>query len=119
MSIFQLRDFRPNQKLIYFISKLYGLNLSSAKSLCKSFGVDIAVKCSELTFFDYQKMDKLISIKKKYTINEELQKKVRDKISKKIVIKNYQGIRHIFKLSVNGQNTRTNCKTQKWKRWKK
>ena len=32
---------------------------------------------------------------------------------KKQNIKSYQGLRHLLKLSVNGQNTQTNAKTQK------
>jgi small subunit ribosomal protein S13 len=43
----------------------------------------------------------------------KLKKTIKQFIDKKKNLKIYQGIRHIHKLSVRGQRTKTNCQTQK------
>jgi ribosomal protein S13 len=53
-----------------------------------------------------------------YTLKEKkvsfpLRQSITDDITKKIIINAYQGIRHKFGLSVRGQRTHSNCRTNK------
>ena len=63
-------------------------------------------------------LDQVMALLKKEQVFFTEAKKIKDSIfndsiKKKKKIRNYKGIRHVLHLSVNGQNTKTNAKTQK------
>lgn len=107
-----------NIKIKYYFKKIYGINYTKALILCKELGVDPNYNFFLLSSFDKNRLQDIIFIKKKYRLDSDLKKKNHDNIKKKKQIKNYKGVRHLLNLSVNGQNTKTNAKTQKWKKKK-
>lgn len=99
--------------------KIYGVNSTISFNLLRYLGLDPTCKFKELSFEDKQKISRLITIKLKNCIDVDLKKFNYDNIKFLKKIRSYKGIRHTLSLTVNGQRTKTNAKTQKWKRKKK
>ena len=100
------------KKLIPFLKQIYGIGSLHALELCKALGYDINIKIYELREEDIKKINSLIAVKYKYPIDTELKKKKYDNVQIMKNIKCYKGIRHIYNLPVNGQNTHNNAKTR-------
>ena len=107
---------KENLKVKNYLTKIFGINLAKSKLIFQNLGFDLNYKFKDLQLEDQRKFEDLIYIKKKFIVDSDLKKKVFDSIKKKKKIRSYKGIRHALHLSVNGQNTKTNAKTQKWKR---
>lgn len=104
-----------SKKLIYALKSIYGINLSLAKKVCKVLGYDINIKVSECRDQDLVKISSIINLYLKFLFSDELKKNIYDNIQKMKIIKSYKGIRHSYSLPVNGQRTRTNARTRKWR----
>ena len=55
-------------------------------------------------------------IEKGYMVEGDLRKQISDTIKRLIEIKSYRGTRHVRKLPVRGQRTRSNARTKRGKR---
>lgn len=115
MSLLLNLDLKKNKKLIFLLKKIYGLGLLRAKKICVSLGYTYDTNVNQLKEKDLNKLTSIITLKYKYIIDTELKKKIYDYIKHMKVIKSYRGIRHLYNRPVNGQRTRTNAKTQRWK----
>ena len=107
---------KKNIKLIYILKDVYGLGLSRGKKICVNLGYNYDIKISQLKQKTINKINSLITLKYKYLIQNELKKKIYDNINFMKIIRAYRGIRHTYKLPVNGQRTRNNAKTRRWLR---
>lgn len=108
-------NIKINKKLVHALNDIYGIGPLFSAQICKSLGYDINTKVQELKQKDLNKLNSLINIKYKFSINAELKKSIYDRIQKMKNIKSYKGIRHSYNLPVNGQRTRTNAKTRGWR----
>ena len=104
-----------NKKLIYFLTKIYGIGLLYSKQICASLGYDINIKMNQLTDKDLNKIHALITVKYKFSIDTEKKKNTYDNVQHMKNIKCYKGVRHSYNLPVNGQKTHTNAKTRGWR----
>ena len=116
MSIFLNLNLKKNKKLIYILKNIYGLGSLRSKLICVDLGYNYDVKSLQLTQRDFNKVNSLVTLKYRYLLQSELKKKVYSNISFMKVLKTYRGIRHTYKLPVNGQRTRNNAKTRRWLR---
>jgi small subunit ribosomal protein S13 len=107
---------KKNRKLIYILKDVYGLGLSRARKICINLGYNYDIKVKELKQKNFNKMNSLITLKYKYLIQGELKKRIYDNINLMKIIRAYRGVRHTYKLPVNGQRTRNNAKTRRWLR---
>ena len=112
MSILLNLNLQNNKKLIYTLKTVYGLGLLSSKKICTSLGFDINTKMNELNSTDLNKINALVNIKYKFSIDSERKKNTYDNIQLMKNIKCYKGIRHSYNLPVNGQKTHNNAKTR-------
>ncbi len=92
--------------------KIYGIGNSNAEKICKYFGFLNKIRVKNLSQKNWSNILKYIR-KKKIKIEKDLKKKLKFNISNLISIRNYRGMRHSKGLSVRGQRTHTNAKTQK------
>lgn len=106
---------KENKKLIVLLKRIYGLGLLRSKKICTTLGYTYDVNMIELEEKDINKLTSIITLKYKYIIDNELKKKIYDNISFMKNLRIYRGIRHTYNRPVNGQRTRTNAKTQRWK----
>jgi len=108
-------DWSSNKKLINLLKNIFGLGYHRANLICSSLGVDPNIKLKDLKKEDIQSINSIIDLKYKFVIDMDLKKNVYDNIQLLKNIKSYKGVRHTYKLPVNGQRTHTNAKTQRWK----
>ena len=107
---------KQNITIYFSLKNIYGLSTARALTLCKHLGYDINSSFDQLTFDDKYNIVKLINSEYRYILSTDLKKKKNINIKLLKKIRTYKGIRHTLHLPVNGQRTKTNAKTQKWKK---
>ena len=102
-----------NKRLVVSLTYIYGLGPTMAAEICNKAKISKDKKVKEL------KDQELISlrniIESEYKVEGDLRREVTLNIKKKKDIRCYQGLRHIRKLPVRGQNTHSNARTRKGK----
>lgn len=94
----------------FSLTKIYGINISSSKKLCKKIGFSKNFLLSELTEDQIKSLVKAIE-SSKILINSDLKNLNREIKNNLIQIKSYRGLRRLARLPVRGQRTHTNAKT--------
>jgi small subunit ribosomal protein S13 len=103
----------PNKRLVISLTYIYGVGLTSSQKICKSAKLSESKRVKDL---DDQELITLRSeIEKNFQVEGDLRREVSLNIKKKKDIRTYQGLRHIRKLPVRGQNTHSNARTRKGK----
>ncbi|MCC2646045.1 MAG: rpsM [Rickettsiaceae bacterium] len=102
-----------NKRLVISLTYIYGIGDNAAEKICKAAGVDVSKRVRDLTDQELIKLRTIIE--KDFTVEGDLRREVQLNIKKKMDIKCYQGIRHMRKLPVRGQNTHSNARTRKGK----
>lgn len=99
----------PNNKHLYIgLTSLYGIGISRAKSILKEANIDPDIKADTLTVEEENTIRKIIET---MSIEGSLKREVASNIKRLKDIKAYRGIRHMRRLPVNGQRTKTNSRT--------
>ena len=100
----------PDQKRVLIaLTYIYGLGRSLAGRLLSEAQIDPGKRAKDLSVQDVNKIQSLLE--KKFKIEGELRQIVRQNISRLKDIKSYRGTRHMRRLPVRGQRTRTNSRT--------
>ncbi len=103
-----------NKKITIALTYIYGIGLTSAKSICVAVGISPDKKVKDLNDSDLIKLR--TEIEQNYKVEGDLKREVSLNIKKKKDIRCYQGLRHIKNLPVRGQNTHSNARTRKGKK---
>ncbi len=99
----------PNNKRIeYSLTALYGIGLSRAKAILKEAKVEIGSKTDKLTAEEENAIRKIVE---GMTIEGALKREIASNIKRLKDIKSYRGIRHMKRMPVRGQRTKTNSRT--------
>ena len=99
----------PNNKhLDVGLTCLYGIGISRARKILDEAGIDKNIKADALTVEEENAIRKIVET---MTIEGSLKREVASNIKRLKDIKAYRGIRHMKKLPVNGQRTKTNSRT--------
>lgn len=99
----------PNNKHLYIaLTSLYGVGVSRAKKVLKEAGIDPNIKADSLTVDEENSIRKIIE---SMLIEGSLRREVSNNIKRLKDIKSYRGTRHMKRLPVNGQRTKTNSRT--------
>ena len=100
----------PDEKRVDIaLTYLYGIGRASALEICGVAKVNPAKKAKELK---PEEIDKIKNeLDKTYKIEGELRQLLKQNIGRLKEIKSYRGVRHIKKLPVRGQRTKTNSRT--------
>jgi len=99
----------PNNKhLDIGLTSLYGIGLSRARMILKEVGIDKNLKGDVLTVDQENAIRKVIET---MSIEGALKREISANIKRLKDIKAYRGIRHMKRLPVNGQRTKTNSRT--------
>jgi small subunit ribosomal protein S13 len=100
----------PDQKRIEIaLTYIYGIGISSSRQILKATAVDPSKRAKDLTADEARRIQDHIA--KNYKVEGELRQMVKQNIERLKDIKCYRGIRHIKRLPVRGQRTRTNSRT--------
>lgn len=99
----------PNNKhLDVGLTCLYGIGVSRARKILDEAGIDRNIKSEALTVDEENSIRKIIET---MSIEGSLKREVASNIKRLKDIKAYRGIRHMRRLPVNGQRTKTNSRT--------
>ena len=99
----------PNEKpLAIGLTSLYGIGLTTAKKVLIANNVDPMAKPTVLTIEQENAVRKSIE---EMNIEGNLKREVAGNIKRLKDIKAYRGVRHMRRLPVNGQRTKTNSRT--------
>ncbi len=99
----------PDEKRLEFgLTVLYGIGLSTSRKILKQVGIDQARPAKSLTPDEENKIRAVIE---SITIEGNLKREISANIKRIKDIKSYRGIRHIKRLPVRGQRTKTNSRT--------
>ncbi len=98
-----------NKKIVVSLAYLYGIGPFLSKKILESIKIDINKPTKDLTSDEVGKIQG--AIEKKYKIEGELRQAIRQNINRLRDIKAYRGVRHMRRLPVRGQRTKTNSRT--------
>lgn len=99
----------PNNKhLDVGLTVLYGIGLSRSRKILDEVGIERTIKGDVLTVDQENAIRKIIE---GISIEGTLKREVASNIKRLKDIKAYRGIRHMRRLPVNGQRTKTNSRT--------
>ncbi len=100
----------PDDKKVQFaLAYIYGVGPSLAGKIVAETKVNPAKRAKDLTPEEVNKIQSIIE--KRYKVEGELRQAIRQNISRLKDIKCYRGMRHLRKLPVRGQRTKTNSRT--------
>ncbi len=102
-----------NKRVVISLTYIFGIGNTAARKICKEAGIGELVRVKDLTEEDLTRLRSIIE--KDHVVEGDLRRSVNLNIKKKKDMRCYQGIRHIRKLPVRGQNTHSNARTRKGK----
>jgi small subunit ribosomal protein S13 len=99
----------PNEKRLEIgLTVLYGIGISSARRILDQVGIDHGKKAKDL---NEDEENKIRTIVEGITIEGNLKREISANIKRLKDIKTYRGVRHMKRLPVRGQRTKTNSRT--------
>lgn len=99
----------PNEKRLEIgLTVLYGVGISSARRILDQVGIERGKKAADLT---EAQENSIRNIVEKMKIEGNLKREVSANIKRLKDIKSYRGVRHLKRLPVRGQRTKTNSRT--------
>ena len=99
-----------NKRIEIALTYIYGIGRSLSKKILKETGIDFNLRAKDLSEKQVKEIQDAIE-KKGILIEGDLRKEIIQNIKRLKEIGCYRGIRHIKKLPVRGQRTRTNSRT--------
>ena len=104
----------PDEKRLEIsLTTLYGVGRSRALFILKKAKIEASKKAKELTVEQENEIRKIIE---SFKIEGDLKREVASNIKRLKDIKTYRGSRHIHRLPVRGQRTKTNARTLRGKK---
>lgn len=99
----------PNEKRLEVgLTCIYGIGISSARKILDQVGLDHGKKAKDLTEEEENKIRVIIE---KIQIEGNLKREIAANIKRLKDIKSHRGVRHMKRLPVRGQRTKTNSRT--------
>jgi len=99
----------PDEKRLEIgLSAIYGIGISSARKILDQVGIDRGKRAKELTS---EEENRIRAIVEKIPIEGNLKREIAANIKRLKEIKSYRGLRHLKRLPVRGQRTKTNSRT--------
>ncbi|MFZ1019853.1 MAG: 30S ribosomal protein S13 [Minisyncoccia bacterium] len=99
----------PNEKRLEIgLTCLYGIGVSRARKILDQVGIDRGKKAKDLSL---EEENNIRSVVEKILIEGNLKREIAANIKRLKDIKSYRGVRHLKRLPVRGQRTKTNSRT--------
>lgn len=98
-----------NKRIDISLGYIYGVGRPLAKLIINRAHIEPSKKAKDLTSQEINKIQS--EIEKKYKVEGELRQFVKQNIGRLKDIKAYRGVRHLRRLPVHGQRTKTNSRT--------
>jgi small subunit ribosomal protein S13 len=99
----------PNEKRLEIgLTCLYGIGVSKSRDILDQVGIDRGKHAKDLSLDEENQIRVIVE---KISIEGNLKREIGANIKRLKDIKSYRGIRHIKRLPVRGQRTKTNSRT--------
>lgn len=98
-----------NKNIVISLSYIYGVGLPLSRKIVANAQVNPLTKASKLTSEEINRIKDIIE--KNYRVEGELRREVLTNIKRLKEISAWRGLRHMKKLPVRGQRTKTNTRT--------
>lgn len=99
----------PNEKRLEIgLTTLFGIGIPRARKILDTVGIEHGRKSKDLTLDEENKIRKIVEELK---IEGNLKREISGNIKRLKDIKTYRGVRHMKRLPVRGQRTKTNSRT--------
>lgn len=102
-----------NKRLVISLTYIFGIGLTAAKKICKNIKLSEDKKVQDLN--DQELINLRAEIENNFQVEGERRREISLNIKHKKDLRTYEGLRHIRKLPVRGQNTHSNARTRKGK----
>ncbi len=100
-----------NKRVLISLTYIYGIGRATSKKILEKVKIDENKKVKELSADEINKIRTIIEKEEK--VEGDLRKEVQMNIKRLIEIGSYRGRRHVMRLPVRGQKTKTNARTRK------
>lgn len=100
-----------NKRVEISLTYIYGIGLSTSQSILKNLKINSDTRVKDLIPSDIENIRQYIE--KNYRVEGDLRILTNQNISRMKEIGCYRGIRHLKKLPVRGQRTKTNARTKR------
>lgn len=107
-------DLPAEKRLDIALTYLYGIGRKNVVDVLTKAQIEAGRRLKTLTDEEISRVAKIIE--KDYMVEGDLRRNLQDNIKRLTEIKSYRGMRHLRKLPVRGQRTRTNARTKRGKR---
>ncbi len=105
----------PNEKRVEVaLTYIFGIGLITSQKILAATKISPDTRVKDLTENDLTQLRELID--KNYQVEADLSRDISNNIKRLKEIKSYRGLRHMAKLPVRGQRTKTNARTKRGKR---
>ena len=99
----------PDEKRLEIgLTAMYGIGISSARKILSQVGIDHGKRAKDLSG---DEENNIRAVVEKIMIEGNLKREIAANIKRLKDIKSYRGIRHMKRLPVRGQRTKTNSRT--------
>ncbi len=98
-----------NKRVEIALTYIYGIGPFLANEILKTTKIDFNKRAKDLTPEEINRLKEVIE--KKYKIEGELRQSIKQNINRLKEIQCYRGVRHLKRLPVRGQRTKTNSRT--------
>lgn len=95
------------------LTAVFGIGRKKSQEILAALKIDALTKVKDLSEAETEKIRKMITAVK---IEGDLRSQIQQSIKHQINVHSYRGVRHLKKLPVRGQRTKTNARTKRGKR---
>lgn len=113
LSGYRLKD---NKRIVDALQQIFGIGSNKAEQITCLLGLTKEVRLKDISYGQQLKLDKIMV---HYVHGFRAKRNKLNQIVKLQENRSYRGVRHSYFLSVRGQKTKTNAKTQRNKKNKK
>lgn len=97
-----------NKRLEISLTTIYGVGRPRAQSVLSQLGIEHGKRANELSAKEESALREVIE---KFAVEGELRRQISSNVRRLKDIKAHRGVRHLKKLPVRGQRTKTNSRT--------
>lgn len=106
-------DLSADQKVLFALTKVYGVGRSQSAQILKLAHIDPAKRVNDLSSEELSRIQRALDSQ---MVEGDLRRHINDNIDRLKRIKSYRGLRHSMGLPVRGQRTRSNGRTNRGRR---
>ena len=107
------QNLRPLEKIRFELQKIYGIGKCQSFMICDNLGLSEKTLVKDVSRSISIKLQRFVQ--RELIVGADLKREIKENIQRHIVIGSYKGFRHVQKLPVRGQRTKSHFRVNKKK----